>query len=72
MYHDGPTGLTMLLLLSVNRCCHHHHQHHHGVGDNLHGKDVIYSQDLGYSILGLRILNPGNFVLGLRFKDPES
>ena len=36
------------------------------------GKDVIYSQDLGYSILGLRILNPGNLVLGLRFKDPES
>ena len=23
------------------------------------GKDVIYSQDLGYPILGLRILNPG-------------
>ena len=38
----------------------------------LRGKDVIYSQDLGYSILGLRILNPGNLVLGLRFKDPES
>ena len=38
----------------------------------LGGKDVIYSQDLGYSILGLRILNPGNLVLGLRFKDPES
>ena len=36
------------------------------------GKDVIYSQDLGYLILGLRILNPGNCVLGLRFKDPES
>ena len=36
------------------------------------GKDVIYSQDLGYSILGLRILKPGNLVLGLRFKDPES
>ena len=39
---------------------------------SLLGKDVIYSQDLGYSILGLRILNPGNLVLGLRFKDPES
>ena len=25
---------------------------------NICGKDVIYSQDLGYSILGLRILNP--------------
>ena len=35
MYHDGPAGLTMLLLPSVNRRC-HHHQHDHGVGDNLH------------------------------------
>ena len=26
------------------------------------GKSVIYSQDLGYLILGLRILSPGNFV----------
>ena len=36
------------------------------------GKVVIYSQDLGYSIPGLRILNPDNLVLGFIFKDPES
>ena len=36
------------------------------------GKVVIYSQDLGYSMPGLRILNPDNLVLGFIFKDPES
>ena len=39
---------------------------------SLPGKVVIYSQDLGYSIPGLRILNPDNLVLGFIFKDPES
>ena len=39
------------------------------------GNNVIYSQDLGYLILGLRILSPGNFVdlwVLLGFEDPQS
>ena len=37
------------------------------------GKSVIYSQDLGYLILGLRILSPENFaglLVLLGFEDP--
>ena len=46
------------------------------------GKNVIYHQDLGYLILGLRILDPENFAakylsrisgsLILRIEDPQS
>ena len=51
-------------------------------GNNVSGKNVIYHQDLGYLILGLRILDPENFaakylfrILGssiLRIEDPKS
>ena len=39
----------------------------------LMGNNVIYSQDLGYLILGLRILSPEIFVnllVSLGFEDP--
>ena len=48
----------------------------------MYGKNVIYHQDLGYLILGLRILDPKNFateysfrILGsliLKIEDPQS